>query len=62
MKPITPETFQYEVEKILTASRDAEVVHPNLDELCWKLLSDLGYAAGIAAIHRADGDGRLWYS
>ncbi len=47
---------------ILASATDPEVVHPRLDELCWKLLSDLGYATGVVAIHRADGDGRLWYS
>lgn len=48
---MTPEEFKKEVEDIIDRFEgDPEAVHGKLDDLCWRVLSELGYGAGVVAL------------
>ena len=59
MKPMNPVVFKGLVEELVEVyGEDIEVLHSELDKLCWELLTSLGYGDGIGIIRT---DRTLWY-
>ena len=60
---MTPNEFREAVfalvgEKPEERKYDEERAHLDADKLCWKLLEEIGYGAGVALLRRAG----VWYA